>query len=192
MPHQSDETVIELSKTKILLAVAGAAAFVAIGIWLLTIDAADITAGRSFRLFFNSPAYARMLGVAAIVVFGLMGAFFARKFFDKKPGLILDSSGITDNASAAAAGFIPWSDVTGTGVFEMSGAKMLVVMVREPENYVERGNAVKRKLNKANFNMVGSPISISSTALATDFVELQSTFDRYIQKYVANVENLGP
>jgi hypothetical protein len=183
MSQNTDETVIELSKTKIILTIVGSAVFVAIGIWLLTINAADISQGRSFRLFFNSPLFARALGVLSIAFFGLTGIFGIRKFFDKRPGLILDSSGITDNASAAAAGFIPWSDVIGFDVFEMNKSKMLVVMVGDPEKYIDRGNAVKRKLNKANFNMVGSPISISSVTLATDFADLQSLFRRYLDKY---------
>jgi hypothetical protein len=183
MSQNTDETVIELSKTKIILTIAGSAVFVAIGVWLLTINAADISQGRSFRLFFNSPLLARALGVLSIVFFGFTGVYGIKKFFDKRPGLILDSSGITDNASAAAAGFIPWSDVLGFDVFEMNKSKMLVVMVSDPEKYIDRGNAVKRKMNKANFNMVGSPISISSITLATDFANLQSLFRRYLDKY---------
>ena len=65
----------------------------------------------------------------------------------------------------------------------MQRQKMLVIMVTDPQKYVDRGSAIKRKLNQANFNMVGSPISISATALKTNFSELQSLFDEYQQKY---------
>ncbi len=183
MSQPTDEIVIPLSKTKLILTVLGSLAFVGIGIWLLTIDTADISQGRSFRLFFNNPLFARTLGVGAIVFFGVVGAYTAKKFFDKKPGLILDSTGFTDNASAASAGFVPWSEVAGFDIFQMNRTKMLVILVADPEKYIQRGGAVRQKLNKANFNMCGSPITISSTTLDSNFAELQSLFTRYLTKY---------
>ena len=181
--NSNDEKIIELSKTKIALGILGSFAFVIAGVWLLTQDAESIRTSSGFRLFFNNPAVAYGLGFLSIAVFGILALFFFKKLFDKEPGLIFNSSGFVDNASAAAAGFIPWSEVLGSRVFEMQRQKMLVIMVTEPQKYVDRGSAIKRKLNQANFNMIGSPISISATALKTNFAELQSLFDEYQQKY---------
>ena len=182
----TDEKIIELSKTKILLGILGSIAFVVAGAWMLRLDAELIRSSSSYRLFFNNAAVAYGLGFAAIVVFGILGLLFFRKLFDKEPGLILNSAGIVDNASAASAGFVPWSDVLGTAVFEMQKQKMLVVRVKDPEKYVERGSAIKQKLNKANYNMVGSPITISATTLKTNFADLCSVFDEYQRKYGAH------
>ena len=181
--NPTDEKIIELSKTKIALAILGTCAFVAIGIWMLSLDEASIRSSRSFRLFWNNPMYVKALGVLAIVLFGLLALFFFKKLFDKKPGLIFSSSGIVDNASAVAAGFIPWSEVLGAHVFEVPQQKMLIIEVTDPQKYVDRGNAVKRKINQANYQMCGSPISISANALKIDFAELHSLFDQYQQKY---------
>ena len=178
-----DEKIIELSKTKIALAILGTCAFVAIGVWLLSLDEAIIRTSSSYRLLFNEPMYARGLGIAAIVVFGALALFFFKKLFDKKPGLVFNNSGIVDNASAVAAGFIPWSEITGYDIFEMPQQKMLIIMVSDPQKYVERGNAVKQKLNQANFNMCGSPISISANALKINFADLLALFDEYQRKY---------
>ena len=179
----TDETIVELSKTKIALAILGTLAFVAIGIWFLSIDEAIIRTSSSYRLLFNEPIYARALGIVSIIVFGLLALFFVKKLFDKKPGLVFNNSGIVDNASAASAGFIPWSEVTGYDIFEMSQQKMLIIMVTDPEKYVDRGNAVKRKLNQANYKMCGSPIAISANALKISFPELMSVFSQYQGKY---------
>ena len=179
----TDETVIELSKTKMTLVALGALAFVAIGIWIMTLDAGDIRTGKSFRLFFNSPAFAYGLGILAIVFFGGAGVFIVRKFLDKRPGLVLNSEGIIDNASVASPGLIPWCEITGFNIFEMSGQKMLIVLVTDPEKYSKRGNFLKRTMNKANANMSGSPIYISANSLQIAFPELISEFERYLQKY---------
>ncbi len=181
--NSSDEKIIELSKTKIALAILGAGVFVAIGVWMLSLDEASIRSSRSFRLFFNNPAYVQGLGLLSIVVFGLLALFLIKKIFDKKPGLTFTNTGIVDNASAVAAGFIPWSEVIGADLFEMPQQKMLIIKVKDPHKYVDRGNALKRKINQANYKMCGSPIAISANALKINFAELHSLFDDYQRKY---------
>ena len=179
----TDEKIIELSKRKIAMLLLGSLLFVAAGIWFLTFDAESIRTDSGFRLLFNSPPLAYGIGLVAITVFGFFGFQAIKQFLNKKPGLIFNSSGIVDNASSASAGFIPWSDVLGSHVFEMQGQKMLVIMVKDPEKYANQGSALKRKLNQGNFNMVGSPISISSITLKTNLSELQSLFEEYHRKF---------
>ena len=183
--NSTDETIIELSKTKLVLLILGSCAFVLAGAWLLSVDAESVRSGRSYRFFFNDPVVVRVAAVAAILLFGLGGLYGLKKLFDKRPGLILNSSGIVDNASAVAAGFIPWSEVLGSGVFEIQKQKLLIIGVRDPRKYIDRGGALKRTLNNANYKMSGSPVSISSVTLKIDFAELVSLFNRYHQKYGA-------
>lgn len=175
----SDETIVELSKTKIVLLLLGASAFVAAGIWMFSLDDASIQSQRRF----NDPMYVHGLGLVSIVFFGLCGLFALKKLFDKKPGLVFNDSGIVDNASSVAAGFIPWSEVVGAEIFEIQKQKMLIIKVRDPQKYIARGNSLRRTLNKANYKMVGSPISVSSNALEINFSELASLFEQYRRKY---------
>jgi hypothetical protein len=175
----SDETIIEPSKTKILLLLLGASAFVAAGIWIFFLDDASIQSHRRI----NDPVYVRGLGLVAIVFFGIFALYALTKLFDKKPALIFNNSGIVDNASSASAGFIPWSEVIGAEIFEIQKQKLLIIKVRDPQEYIARGSSLRQKLNKANYKMVGSPISISANTLAINFSELAPLFDRYQRKY---------
>lgn len=175
----NDETIIGLSKKKIVLLLLGACVFVAIGIRMLTLDDARILSGRGM----NNPMLVHGLGLAAIVFFGIFALVGLKKLFDKQPALILNNSGIVDNASSVSAGFIPWSEVVGASIVDVQKQKMLVINVRAPEEYIARGNLLKQTLNKANHNMVGSPISIPSNLLAINFSELTSLFDQYQRKY---------
>ena len=179
----TDETVIELSRTKLALLVLGSCAFVATGAWLLSFDAAEIRYGRAFAFSHNSPVVVYGAGAAGVLFFGLCGLYGLFKMFDKKPGLILNSSGIVDNASGVAAGFIPWPEVLGSGVYEVQKQKMLVIGVRDPQKYIDRGGALRRALNRANYKMTGSPVAIPSVALKVDFSELVSLFNRYHRRY---------
>jgi hypothetical protein len=181
--ESADETIIELSRAKLVRVALASCAFVALGVWLLSFDMAEIQRGRSFGFLNNNPLLVYGVGLAAVVCFGGCGLYGLVKMFDKKPGLVLNSSGIVENASAVSAGFIPWSEVTGAGVREIQGQKMLMIGVRDPGKYIGRGGALKRALNKANAKMGGSPVAISSVVLKIDFAELVSLFNRYHQKY---------
>ena len=178
-----DEKIIEFSKTKLVQIILACCVFVALGVWLFSIDDARIRSSRSFRFFLNNPMYAHGLGLLAIVFFGFCGIILIKKLIDKKPGLIFNSSGFIDNASGVSAGFIPWSEVTGSQLLDLQRQRLLIIMVADPEKYAERGSLFKRTFNKANYKMCGSPIAISSNALKVDFSELVSLFNQYQQKY---------
>jgi hypothetical protein len=174
----TDELVIELSKTKVVLMIVGSFAFVAAGAFFL-LNAESIAK----ELPIDDPWFARGVGIASIVFFGLTGIMGAKKLSDKRPGLVLNSSGIIDNSSGVAAGFIPWSEIKDTEIYEMYRQKMLIIKVRNPETYIARGSALRRATIRINAKMSGSPIAITSNSLKINFDELLSTFERYQQKY---------
>lgn len=178
-----DERVIELSRVKIGLMIAGSLLFIAAGAWFLM--ASDDGSLVTTLSRFVPPWFVHGLGLVT-ALFGAAGAVYGiRKSFDRKPGLTLSPAGLVDNSSAVAAGFIPWSEVTGLGTFEIQGQKMLVVHVTDPARYIERGSALKRALNRANAGMCGSPIVISSNALRIPFDELRNEVAAYVSRYAA-------
>ena len=174
-----EEKIIDLSKTKLLGLVLGSLAFVGIGLFILSLDSAIIESQRRF----NNPLFVHGIGWLCIVFFGLTGTIGVRKFFDKKPGLIFSSAGVTDNSSGVSAGFIPWREIASFDVYEIYNQKMLIVLVKNPEKYIEIGNAIKRSLNRTNYKMCGSPIAISSNSLKINFAELLKICSEYYIKY---------
>jgi hypothetical protein len=173
----TDEVVIELSKKKVLLLIVGSIAFVVLGLWMFSLDASSIAR----NLPRKDPRFVHGVGVAAIVFFGLCGSIGLRKLFDKKPGLVLNSSGITDNSSGLSAGFIPWSEIEDATILQVGAQKILIIMVENPEAYVGRGNILQRAANKMNFKLYGTPILITSNTLKIGFPELLSLFHQYLQ-----------
>lgn len=158
-----DELIIALSKGRLSLIALGAIAFVVLCAWLVTAD--DVSIIR------------RALAGIGIPFFGLCALWGLRKLFDTRPGLILSSNGFVDNASALAAGFVPWTDVTGTHVVEIKRQRILMVTVKNPEHYIARGGPVTRLLNRGNMRMAGSPIAISANSLKIGFDELLAAFE---------------
>lgn len=179
--NSTDETIVELSKTKIVLLILGACLFVAAGVHFLSFDQEYIRSERAFGFLFNNPTYVYAIGIAAIVCFGLVGLLGLKKLFDTKPGLVFNNFGIVDNASFLSAGLIPWSDVEGAEILEIQSQKILIIKVRDPQKYFERGNSLKRAFNKGGYN--GNPIGIPSIALKMKFPELITLFNEYLRKY---------
>lgn len=179
--NTTDELAIELSKAKMILLLLGAIVFVAAGLWMFSLNPETI------REAHKNPLFVHGVGIAAMVFFGLCVLAALRKLFDKRPGLVLNSSGIIENSSSVSAGFIPWSEIVGAEIFQVHRQKMLIIKVINPEAYIERGNALKRLANRANYKMCGSPIAITSNTLKISFPELLSIFERYHRSYAGRM-----
>ncbi len=178
---QSDRQIVLLSKSKNFGLLLIGIVFVAIGIWMISIPDADIEAQRRF----NSPWLVHGLGWTAVLFFGLCSLFAVRNLFSPKPGLVLDREGLTDQSSGLAVGFIPWRDIAGFEPCVLQGQKMLVVLLENPQAYVEKGGPIRRHLYRMNLGLVGSPFAISSNALKLDFDELVALCSRYHERYRA-------
>ena len=124
-------------------------------------------------------------GAAAVGVafFGLCAIYSGIKVLDTRLGLVIDEQGIIDNSSVVAVGRIPWDDVIGFKVMEISGQRIITIVVTDPMKYAGSGNMLIRALNSANVRLTHSLLNISSNALALSFDEtvqaLTEAFSRY-------------
>lgn len=178
-----EERVIGLSKVKILVLMLGAAVFVLLGAWLLSVDVQEIESHRRF----NNPVLFYGIGIVSIVFFGLCGFIGVKKFFDNSPGVIISSKGILDNSSGISAGLISWEEVVGISEYQVQKQKFVSIHVKDPEKYVNNGNALKRMANRANIKMCGTPLNISANNLKISYDELLETITDYYEESHANV-----
>ena len=175
----SDTTTIALSRKKMVRLTVFCLLFVALGLWLFTLDDAFIVQ----ELRDRDPAFVHGVGAMAMGFFGLLLIIVARKLFDRRPGIVLSSAGLLDNSNGVSVGFIPWSDITGLEVYESFKQRMLVVKVADPGKYVETGNPLTRYLRKSTHKICGSPISINAGALKMGFDELAAHIQQYLSRY---------
>lgn len=172
-PGKRNEIVIPHSRTKLILLLIGALAFVAIGCWLWTADP---------RTGYN-PVYMKCSAVLGIVFSGLCGIYICIRLFDRRPGFIIDDEGFIDNSSAVAAGRVPWSDILAIRTIEINLQPILVIYVADPQKYMERDGAFTRMLKRANLIMVGSPVTISTSGLNIHFNQLGQLLIEGVEKY---------
>jgi hypothetical protein len=169
------EIKIPLSKTKIVLLLIAALAFVFAGAWGI-IDPEKITSIR------YSDNFIFIIGIVSVLFFGLAAVFITLKIFSGKPGLILNDSGIIDNSTATSVGLIAWKDITGMRRLEIASSKILVIETSNPEKYIQRSkNIISKKAMKANNKMYGSPLSIISNSLKIKFSELELLIGEQIE-----------
>ena len=162
------------------LMLAGSLLFDAMGIWF-------ISSPETFRdnPFLHDPAWIRALGMLTVVFFGVIGFFLVKKLGDSTPGLTATAEGFTDNSSALA-GTIRWADVLAVEDLNVMGQKLLLVKLRNPEDYIARQpNSFKRQLMRTNLSSYGSPVTISANALQCTYAELKTLIVAHLQGHHA-------
>jgi hypothetical protein len=159
------ERYIPLSKTKNILLVLISLGFVAIGVWLITMP--------------HVTWVSIVLGSTSAIFFGACGLVALKKLIDTQPGLIVNELGVKDNSSVASVGVIPWADVLDVQPSFVSGQKFVSLMMRDPEAYAERGNALQKRLARMNIKLVGTPVNISANTLKISFDELLELLHAY-------------
>lgn len=175
---QDEKIEIPFSKQKMLMTLLGSIAFVGLGIWFL------INPPKISNPIFVNPTLIFIVGLTSVLFFGLAAVTIFRKFSDKKPGLIISRHGITDNSSVVSAGLIPWTDIQEIKISQVMSQKFLMFIVSNPQDYLDKvTNPLKRIAMKMNYKTYGSPISISSNALRTNFNELQNLLVEKMNEY---------
>jgi hypothetical protein len=160
---------IPISKEKLKKILIAAIVFVALGIWMV------VRKPTINNPLFGNPTFVLAMGIISILFFGLSGFMIFKKLKDTKPGLVIDDTGVTDNASGVSAGHIPWADITAIKTAQVFTQKFLMIIVKNPEDYINRQtSALKRQNMKMNFKTYGSPISITANTLQYNFNDLEN------------------
>jgi len=174
----SDSTEISLSKGKLIAMLGISLLFIGVGLWF-------VFAPPAFKnSLYIQPLIYRGVGIISVLFWGLFTFILVTKLQDTRPGLIVDSTGITDNTSGISAGYIPWADITEIKQLRILNQRLLSVMVKNPEDYIARQpNEVKRKVLALNYKSCGSPVGISSSGLTCNFKELENLLQAKLAKY---------
>jgi len=158
--------IIEIHKKKrpvflitvFLLAVSGAAC------WLLLAVLFPSLPG-----FFNLKITAITV-IIAVIGFALVTTW--KQCLSKKPGLIIDEEGLTDNSNMLSPGFIPWRDIVSINAAEGDLKKpLIVVVVKNPEIFLNKKPSMRASLEYQHRHY-GSPIVINPAILECDGQEL--------------------
>jgi hypothetical protein len=167
---------IYFSRKKLVLLLAGMVAFCAIGCWLIIQPKETI----SFHLI---PIPAKALGITALIFFGTIGIFMARKMADNKPALTIDDLGMEDRSGILSGGYILWQDIITVSAKEIKGQKFIMIGLRDPDKYFGQKNRLSGLFLKFNRKTFKGDISISTNGLDISFDDLYTLIkDRSVNK----------
>ncbi len=168
----------KLSKSKIVLMFFGCLIFCILSI-LFIMNPEKFTSWRH-----SSSTMVLIVGILGVTFFGICLLFYARKMFDKTPGLIVNDKGIYDNASGISVGFIPWNDIVEIKETVVINQSFVNIVVKNPYKYIEtQKNIFKRKLVQINYNFFGTVIAIPSVSINSEFNDLKRILQQEFEKH---------
>ena len=124
-----------------------------------------------------------------VIVLGVIGFFCGLLLLIisvKKTGLIIDSTGITDNGSNAPAGLLLWENITAIKTLNVLGdkLKMIVIDVKNPDEIINSHKSASSQLTaKRNHKLWGSPIVIAPLMLKGNYEELARILQEQLNKW---------
>jgi hypothetical protein len=174
-----DKIEIPLSKTKLLLGIAGSILFIVLGIWLFTYS--NEFQNMPLRILRN-PTIIKIAGIAGVLFFGATGFYGIKKMFENNVGLLIDDNGIIDNTNASSIGLIKWSDIMEIKTEQVMSTKFLLIYTKDPNGILAKVTGIKRKLMAGNLKMYGTPVSITSNTLKYNFNDLEKLLKDRLNK----------
>jgi hypothetical protein len=147
----------------------------------------------SFGFIFESGAFTSnkydsaeliiVFGVVSLVVF-VSGVFLlGKKLLSGQPGLVINNTGIIDNGTASSIGLVYWEDIASLKVTGVSGAKMFMLVVHDPQKYINKvNNKLAKGISILNNKIYGSPIVIPMSTLNVDVDDLEMRIRKALKK----------
>lgn len=157
------ELVIYPKKGKMILYGIGCLIFVAIGVILFLIGLID---NGSDRLTFL------LIGGVAFVFFGLCMVYWVKTMAKRKPAIIINQEGITDQSTYIAAGLIRWEEIEDIDFIQFGGQTYLGIFTKDPDLIVNRSSSIKKMLNRMNKGILPSQVNIPVKILDCSVEEL--------------------
>jgi hypothetical protein len=100
------------------------------------------------------------LGIVMILFFVPLTYFVVKKWKDKRAGITIDGTGITDNTYLFSAVHTPWNNIQD---IRKTRRTLLIIFIDNPVKYISKQSGlVKRKVLKMAFKYYGSPLVINS------------------------------
>lgn len=168
---------IPLNNNKVILLMVASVVFFVLGLFM-------ILSPEQFSTFDDDDGYMVILVGILSLLLGGAGAYYSYKMFsEQKVGITIDQSGITDYSNSSSVGFIPWADITDIQSKEDKVTQYLLIMVKNPEAYLDKASTTQRMILKEKLKLYATPISIITTVLKCNFEELEKAVLEQFNEY---------
>jgi hypothetical protein len=167
MIEMTQEIFIPASRKKYIMQAIGSASFIVLGVVMYL----------CISLFADEPlkqVIIKIGSVLSILFFSFTLVIVSKKLRSKNIGLVINQDGFHDTSAALNIGFVYWKDVTGFKEFTSYQTKNLVVIVKNPQQYINNATGyASKKIAQANNKLLGSPVALTATTLTISYEALK-------------------
>lgn len=164
----SDKLEIAGSPAKLLLMAAGGTAFVALGVWLLTLE--PQTARNTFA------------GYASIIFFGAITCLILFRLVNQRgPVITLTPQGFHDVRVTNAP--VPWQAVDAVSVWESHGQPAVIVKLKPAAEASVDLTTIARLTRRANAALGADGLALTAQGTRTSHDELLKAIINYCERY---------
>ena len=129
------------------------------------------------------PVFYDAVFIVMIIFFGFTALIYLKMILSTKPVISISEKGICDNASF---GMIEWEDVAGFRKVRVQKQDYILILLENPEKYIEKFNFFKQKWLSLNLKQYGTPVMIHTGNLKIDQEELLNIVQKEWTEYKRN------
>jgi hypothetical protein len=171
------EIIIYPSVLRMVKLLLGSISFVLVGVFLIilgfNIDM-GIDAGMSKS---DDSVIFGIIGIIGCLFFAFSSIYLVIRILVRKPSVIINEEGFTDNASAVGVGFLKWSEIKDFKIYDFMGQKFLGIELNEVEGTLQRVSIIKRILLKMNLALNYAMINVPQNTID---VPLEKVYEKMI------------
>ena len=129
------------------------------------------------------PVFHDVIFIVVIIFFGFTALIYLKMILSTKPVVSISEKGICDNISF---GMIEWGDVAGFRKVRVQKQDYILILLENPEKYIEKFNFFKQKWLSLNLKQYGTPVMIHTGNLKIDQEELLNIVRKEWAEYKRN------
>jgi hypothetical protein len=157
----------------------GSIIFSLLGFWFI------IEPNRFIGSKVSDPQQIQLIGCISILFFGFGVGLFCYLLLSKRFALKILPEGFIHTTTYFNGGKIKWKDVDGFSTVEIRGNNLLLVHVKNPEDYInEAKNPFEKWTAKSNFKLYQTPIQINCSFLPYNQYELKELLENAKKTYL--------
>ena len=129
------------------------------------------------------PVFYDAVFIVMIIFFGFTALIYLKMILSTKPVISISEKGICDNVFF---GLIEWENVAGFRKVRVQKQDYILILLENPEKYIEKFNFFKQKWLSLNLKQYGTPVMIHTGNLKIDQEELLNIVQKEWTEYKRN------
>ena len=164
----AESTAIAASPAKLVMLAFGGLVFVALGVWLLSIDPSNLSL--------------KIIGSLSILFFGAMTCLIVWRLLTQRgPVITLTPQGFHDIRVTKSA--VPWSAVDAIGTWSSQGQASVIVRLKPGEEQKLELTTIARMTRKANAALGADGLAVTAQGTKISHDALLSAIIGYCERY---------